>query len=79
MMLRPEPRQIDRLNRLAAHADRSSIPAANQGNQGHFATESSDTSVLVESLMPKGISSSKQAVIERLIEMWVAKAELDVA
>jgi hypothetical protein len=79
MMLRPEPRQIDSLNRLAAHAERSPIPAANQSNQGHFAAESSDTSALVESLMPKGISSSKQAVIERLIEMWVAKAELDVA
>ena len=78
-MLRPEPRQLDSLNRLAVHTDRSTMPAGNQVNQSRFVAESSDTAALVESLMPKGISASKQAIIERLIEMWVAKAELDVA
>ena len=77
-MLRPEPRQLDSLNRLAAHSDRSMTPSGTQGNQSRFLTESSDTAALIESLMPQGISSSKQAVIERLIEMWVAKAELDI-
>lgn len=78
-MLRPEHRQLDSLNRLPAHAERNTKPSGNQVDQNRFSAEPSDTAALVESLMPQGISSSKQAVIERLIEMWVAKAELDVA
>ena len=78
-MLRPEHRQLDSLNRPVAHTNRSTIPSGSQDNQSRFLAEPSDTAALVESLMPKNISPSKQAVIERLIEMWVAKAELDVA
>jgi hypothetical protein len=41
--------------------------------------KSSDLDALTESLMPKGISASKQAVIERLITMWATATEFDVA
>ncbi|XGV99138.1 MAG: hypothetical protein ACAF41_09390 [Leptolyngbya sp. BL-A-14] len=75
-MLRPEHRQFDSLDRLSVHSDRETIQPA---RQSRLVAEASDTEALMESLMPKGISPAKQAIIERLIEMWVAKSELDVA
>lgn len=75
-MLRPEHRQFDSLDRLATYSERGTSQA---GKQSRFLAEPSDVDTLMESLMPKGISPSKQAVIERLIEMWVAKSDLDVA
>ncbi|WP_146141314.1 hypothetical protein [Stenomitos frigidus] len=80
-MLRPEHRQLNTLNRLVSPAERSTTASAsdNQDNQSRFLAVSSDTDALVESLMPQGLSPNKEAIVKRLIEMWVAKAELDVA
>lgn len=75
-MLRPEHRQFDSLDRLTAPSDRGTLQA---GRPTHLLNEASEVEALMESLMPKGISPAKQAVIERLIEMWVAKSEFDVA
>ncbi|MBW4471831.1 MAG: hypothetical protein KME45_15675 [Stenomitos rutilans HA7619-LM2] len=75
-MLRPEHRQFDSLDRLTAPSDRGTLPS---GRQTRLLDEASDVEALMKSLMPEGISPAKQAVIERLIEMWVAKSELDVA
>lgn len=74
-MLRPEHHQSHRLDRLPAHSDRSTM----QLKQSPVLAESSDLETLMESLMPKGISASKQAVIERLITMWATKSDLDAA
>lgn len=75
-MLRPEHRQFDSHDRLTTHADPATLHA---DKQTRLVADASDTQALMESLMPKGISPAKQAVIERLIEMWAAKSELDVA
>lgn len=74
-MLRPEHRQPVSLDRLPTASDRSTI----QPTQGRVMAKSSDLDALTESLMPKGISASKQAVIERLITMWATATEFDVA
>lgn len=76
MMLRPEHSSSNSLNRLSNHSDRSVSPS---GKQSSVLAEVPDVDALVESLMPKGISPAKQAVIERLIMQWAAKAERDVA
>ncbi len=34
---------------------------------------------LLRSLMPEGISPAKQAIIERLVALWVADSKVDVA
>ncbi|MBW4692567.1 MAG: hypothetical protein KME27_12460 [Lyngbya sp. HA4199-MV5] len=75
-MLRPEHRQFDSLDRFTAPSERGTLQA---DRQTRLVEEASDVEALMESLMPKGVSPAKQAVIERLIEMWVAKSELDVA
>ncbi len=74
-MLRPEHRQPVSLDRLPTPSDHSTI----QSTQGRALAQSSDLGALTESLMPKGISASKQAVIERLITMWATASERDVA
>lgn len=74
-MLRPEHRQSTSLDRLPAHSDRSTM----QSKQSRVVAESPDLDALMASLMPKDISASKQAIIERLITMWATKSELDVA
>lgn len=75
-MLRPEHRQFDSFDRLTTPSDRGTLQAS---RPSRLLDEASEVEALMESLMPKDISPAKQAVIERLIEMWVAKAELDVA
>lgn len=74
-MLRPEHRQSHSLDRLTAPSDRSTM----QLMQSRVLSEPADLDALMESLMPKDISASKKAVIERLITMWATKSELDVA
>ncbi|WP_421655593.1 hypothetical protein [Leptothermofonsia sp. ETS-13] len=34
---------------------------------------------LLEFLMPEGVSPAKQAIIERLVTLWLADSKLDVA
>jgi hypothetical protein len=74
-MLRPEHRQPVSLDRLPNPSDRSTI----QPTQSRGLAKSSDLEALAESLMPKGLSASKQAVIERLITMWATASEREVA
>ena len=72
-MLRPEHRSsTNSLDRLPTTSDRSTM----QSTQSRVLAGSSDLDALVESLMPKDISASKQAVIERLITMWATKSEM---
>ena len=74
-MLRPEHCQPVSLDRLPTASDRSTI----QPTQERVLAQPSDLEALTESLMPKGISANKQAVIERLITMWATASERDVA
>ncbi len=78
-MFRPEHLQADHLNYSSSHLDRSSVASSSQSRVLAENSNAANVDALVESLMPKGLSPNKQAVIEQLIMMWVAKSELDVA
>ncbi|XHX79118.1 MAG: hypothetical protein RBJ76_04065 [Stenomitos frigidus ULC029] len=74
-MLRPEHCQFASLDRLPTTSDYGT----KQSTQSLVLANTSELDTLVESLMPKDISASKQAIIERLITMWATASELDVA
>ncbi len=76
MMLQPESLPSDVLNRIAHCSGYASVQAS---KQKQVPVEPSVADVaFIETLIPKGVSPAKRAVIERLATLWLTGNELDV-
>jgi hypothetical protein len=80
MMLHPDRLQSDSLNRASSPTNRASLQPGKQSRslvEGRV--ESAEVDALMASLVPQGTSPAKQAIIERLVTLWVAKVEQGIA
>jgi hypothetical protein len=80
MMLHPDRLQSDTLNRASSPTNRASLQPGKQSRSlAEAYAEPLEVDALMASLVPQGTSPAKQAIIERLITLWVAKVEQGVA